>query len=168
MDPVRENKNLTDNKMTNKAEKDGGLSNGMEKIIVHSDGGARGNPGPSAIGVFVENEKGEVLEEFKEYIGESTNNIAEYMAVLRGLMMLKARFGQKTKKVALDWKLDSELVVKQLSGEYKVKNPGLQPLHAQIQDLRVEFAGVTFTHVRRELNKEADRLVNEALDALKE
>ena len=67
-------------------------------------------------------------------------------------------------EITLDWKLDSELVVKQLAGEYKVKNPGLKPLHQEIQDLRIEFAGVTFTHVRRELNKEADRLVNEALD----
>lgn len=136
----------------------------MEKIIVHSDGGARGNPGPSAIGVFVESETGEVLEEFKEYIGESTNNVAEYTAVLRGMMLLKARFGQKAVGITLDWKLDSELVVKQLAGEYKVKNPGLKPLHQEIQDLRIEFASVTFTHVRRELNKEADRLVNEALD----
>lgn len=137
----------------------------MEKIIVHSDGGARGNPGPSAIGVFVEDEKGEVLEEFSEYIGESTNNVAEYTAVLRGMMLLKARFGHQAKEISLDWKLDSELVVKQLAGEYKVKNPGLKPLHQEIQDLRIEFGGVTFSHVRREHNKEADRLVNEALDA---
>ncbi len=137
----------------------------MEKIIVHSDGGARGNPGPSAIGVFVESEKGEVLEEFSEYIGESTNNVAEYTAVLRGMMLLKARFGHQTKEIALDWKLDSELVVKQLAGEYKVKNPGLKPLHQEIQDLRIEFGGVTFSHVRREYNKEADRLENEALDS---
>lgn len=136
----------------------------MEKIIVHSDGGARGNPGPAAVGIFVENEKGEILDEFKEYIGESTNNVAEYTAVLRGMMLLKARFGHQAGDVLVDWKLDSELVVKQLAGEYKVKNPGLQILHQQIQDLRVEFSGVTFTHVRREYNKEADRLVNEALD----
>lgn len=136
----------------------------MEKIIVHSDGGARGNPGPSAIGVFVESETGEVLEEFSEYIGESTNNIAEYTAVLRGMMLLKARFGHQAGEITLDWKLDSELVLKQLAGEYKVKNPGLKPLHQEIQDLRVEFANVTFTHVRREYNKEADSLVNEALD----
>lgn len=136
----------------------------MEKIIVHSDGGARGNPGPAGIGVFIEDEKGEVLEEFKEYIGESTNNVAEYTAVLRGMMLLKARFGQQAKEISLDWKLDSELVVKQLAGEYKVKNPGLRVIHQDIQDLRIEFGTVTFTHVRREYNKEADRLVNEALD----
>ncbi len=136
----------------------------MEKIIVHSDGGARGNPGPAAIGVVIENEAGEVLEEISEYIGESTNNIAEYGAVLRGLKALKARFGDQTREVAIDWKLDSELVVKQLAGEYKVKNPGLRELFTEIQDLRVQFPLLTLSHVRREFNKEADRLVNEALD----
>ncbi len=136
----------------------------MEKIIVHSDGGARGNPGPAAIGVVIETEKGEVLEELSEYIGETTNNIAEYTAVLRGLTALKTRFGERTRELEIDWRLDSELVVKQLAGEYKVKNPGLRELFTEIQDLRVRFPRLTLSHVRREFNKEADRLVNEALD----
>lgn len=136
----------------------------MEKILVNSDGGARGNPGPAAIGVVIAKEDGEVIEEMAEYIGESTNNIAEYTAVLNGLHRLHARYGSKTKELAIDWRLDSELVEKQLAGEYKVKNPGLQPLHKAIMDLRVEFPHLKIRHVRREENKEADRLVNEALD----
>lgn len=130
-------------------------------ITVHSDGGARGNPGPAAIGVTIESED-KMLGEISEYIGETTNNIAEYTAVLRGLETLQT-LNTATDSV-IDWKLDSELVVKQLSGEYKVKNPGLQPLHQAIQDKRAAFPHLTFSHVRREENKEADRLVNEALN----
>lgn len=136
----------------------------MEKIIVHSDGGARGNPGPAGIGVVIADGKGKVLAEVSEHIGDTTNNIAEYTAVLQGLMALKALLGGQTRAVSIDWKLDSELVVKQLAGEYKVKNPGLRPLHQEIQDLRAEFPELTFTHVRREQNADADRLVNDALD----
>lgn len=134
----------------------------MEKVIVHSDGGARGNPGPAAIGVTIERADGKMIAEISEYIGETTNNIAEYTAVLRGLETLQAL--NTAPDSLIDWKLDSELVVKQLSGEYKVKNPGLQPLHQAIRDKRVAFPQLIFSHVRREENKEADRLVNEALD----
>jgi ribonuclease HI len=134
------------------------------KIIVHSDGGARGNPGPAAIGVVIEKENGEILEELSETIGDSTNNIAEYTAVLRGLHALQAAYGEKTVDLEIDWRLDSELVVKQLAGEYKVKNPGLRPLFDEIRDLRARFPKLSLKHVRREENKEADRLVNEALD----
>lgn len=134
------------------------------KITVHSDGGARGNPGPAAIGVTIEKEGGEMLAEISEYIGETTNNIAEYTAVLRGLEVLEARPEVEVSDVVIDWKLDSELVVKQLAGEYKVKNPGLRPLHQSIQDKKTNFPRLTFLHVRREENQEADRLVNEALD----
>ena len=136
----------------------------MSKIIVHSDGGARGNPGPAAIGVVIEKGGGEVLEELSETIGDSTNNIAEYTAVLRGLHALIALFGEKTTELEIDWRLDSELVVKQLAGEYKVKNPGLRSLFEEIRDLRARFPKLSLRHVRREENKEADRLVNEALD----
>ena len=135
----------------------------MQKIRVHSDGGARGNPGPAAIGVVIENDSG-TLQELSEYIGESTNNIAEYMAVLRGMVALKGLLGEKTRETEIDWRLDSELVVKQLSGEYKVKNPGLRDIYLDIQDLRAQFPRLSFKHVRREENKEADRLVNEAMD----
>lgn len=134
------------------------------KIIVHSDGGARGNPGPAAIGVVIEKEDGEIVEKLSETIGDSTNNIAEYTAVLRGLHALIALFGEKTAELEIDWRLDSELVVKQLAGEYKVKNPGLRSLFEEIRDLRTRFPKLSLRHVRREENKEADRLVNEALD----
>lgn len=136
------------------------------KIIVHSDGGARGNPGPAAIGVVIEKENGEMVEEISEAIGDTTNNIAEYTAVLRGLQVLEVLYGAKTVELEVDWRLDSELVVKQLAGEYKVKNPGLRPLYEEIRDLRARFPKLTLKHVRREENKEADRLVNEALDKL--
>jgi ribonuclease HI len=136
----------------------------MQKITVHSDGGARGNPGPAGIGVVVTDGKGKILAEISEHIGDSTNNVAEYTAVLHGLVAVKTLLGGQTRIVPIDWKLDSELVVKQLAGEYKVKNPGLRALHQEIQDLRAEFPHLTFTHVRREQNVEADRLVNEALD----
>lgn len=137
----------------------------MEKVIVHSDGGARGNPGPAAIGVVIEKD-GEVIQELSEHIGDTTNNIAEYTAVLRGLKTLQALYGEKTSDLEIDWCLDSELVVKQLAGEYKVKNPGLRPLFEEIRDLRAHFPHLALRHVRREENKEADRLVNEALDRL--
>lgn len=138
----------------------------MNKIIVHSDGGARGNPGPAAIGVVIEKENGEMIEEISEAIGDTTNNIAEYTAVLRGLQVIEVLFGAKVTEMEVDWRLDSELVVKQLAGQYKVKNPGLRPLYEEIRDLRARFPHLTLKHVRREENKEADRLVNEALDNL--
>lgn len=140
----------------------------MQKIIVHSDGGARGNPGPAAIGVVIERENGEKIEEISKTIGESTNNIAEYSAVLHGLHCLQALFGEETMELQIDWFLDSELVVKQLAGEYKVKNPGLRQIFEEIRDLRARFPKLTLSHVRREQNKRADQLVNEALDKEKE
>ena len=136
----------------------------MRNITVHSDGGARGNPGPAAIGVVIAEVDGEVLQEISEYIGEATNNIAEYTAVQKGLDALTVLLSDTS--VEIEWNLDSELVEKQLAGEYKVKNPGLRPIFEDIQNKRVKFPKLTFKHVRREFNKEADRLVNEALDAL--
>lgn len=134
----------------------------MKKVIVYSDGGARGNPGPSGIGVYITDEEGKVLQEVSEYIGEATNNIAEYMAVQRGLQVLSLILDDTS--ILVEWKLDSELVQKQLAGEYKVKNPGLREIFNEIQRLRAKFPNLSITHVRREFNKEADRLVNEALD----
>lgn len=136
----------------------------MRKVIVHSDGGARGNPGPAAIGVVIENEQGEIVQEISKHIGESTNNVAEYTAVLEGLLALKTLFGDEGREMEIDWRLDSELVVKQLSGEYKVNNPGLREIYLEIRDLRAMFPHLELQHVPREKNKHADRLVNEALD----
>lgn len=138
----------------------------MEKIIIYTDGGSRGNPGPAAIGVFITDSTGAMITEVAETIGNATNNFAEYQGVLRGLQTVKEKYGKKAKEMEFEVRLDSELVKKQLSGEYQIKEAGLVPHFIEIHNLRVStFPHLTFTHVRRELNKEADRLVNEALDA---
>jgi ribonuclease HI len=131
-------------------------------LVLHTDGGSRGNPGAAAIGVVVEVEKGgatELLGEIGETIGVASNNVAEYRAIIRGLEEAE-RLGASS----VTCLLDSQLVVEQLNGNYRVKSEDMKPLHARVQDLRSGFALVTFQHVRREQNKEADRLVNEALD----
>lgn len=137
----------------------------MKEIIVYTDGGSRGNPGPAAIGVYVTDETGAPIYEAKETIGNSTNNFAEYQAVAYGLETLRKRFGKETKEMAITFRLDSELVKKQLNAEYQIKDPGLVPLFIEIHNLQVaHFPQLTWEHVPRAQNKEADRLVNEALD----
>lgn len=138
----------------------------MNTITIFTDGGSRGNPGPAAVGAQILAADGTVVKEVSETIGNATNNYAEYMAVVRALQVVKEVFGKKTKEMQFELKLDSELVKKQLNGEYQIKEAGLVPLFIEIHNLRVAaFPNLTLTHVRRELNKEADRLVNEALDA---
>ena len=137
----------------------------MKTIIVHTDGGARGNPGPAAVGVYIADADGTVVKEVKETIGNSTNNFAEYHAVMLALQTLKQLYGKQTKELQFEIKLDSELVKKQLSAEYQIKEPGLVPMFIEIHNMRVaHFPHLTLTHVPRAENKEADRLVNEALD----
>ncbi len=137
----------------------------METIFVNTDGGARGNPGPAAVGVYVTDSVGKVVKEVKQTIGNATNNFAEYYAVALALETLKQIYGKRTKMLDIQVRLDSELVKKQLSGEYQIKEPGLVPLFIEIHNHRVSaFPQLTFTHVPRAQNKEADRLVNEALD----
>lgn len=137
----------------------------MEKIICYTDGGARGNPGPSAVGVHIVTESGAVVKEVKQAIGNATNNFAEYNAVMVGLQTLKQIYGKATKTMQFEIRLDSELVKKQLNGEYQIKEPGLVPMFIEIHNLRVaNFPHLILTHVPRAQNKEADRLVNEALD----
>jgi len=130
-----------------------------KKIIIFSDGGARGNPGPAGIGAVLYDSKKQILAKISKYIGETTNNQAEYQALITALKKAKELGGQE-----LDVFLDSELVVKQLNREYKVKNKELAPLFLEVYNLSLNFSKITFTHVYRENNKEADRLVNEALD----
>ncbi|MDX6636430.1 MAG: ribonuclease [Solirubrobacterales bacterium] len=132
----------------------------MSRFTVNVDGGARGNPGPAAIGVVLRDGDGEVMEEVGETIGEATNNVAEYRALLRGIE-LAAELG------ATDLELvgDSELVVRQVEGRYKVKNAGMKELHEQVKRALRDFDSWSIRHVRRESNADADRLVNEALDA---
>lgn len=128
------------------------------KLQIFTDGGARGNPGPSGIGAVVWNGN-ELVGRHKKYIGVATNNQAEYRAVILALEEVK-----KLSVEELEFFLDSELVVKQLNREYKVKDKDLAPLFVQVWNLSMGFKRVTFTHVPREKNKEADKLVNEAID----
>lgn len=131
-------------------------------LHLYSDGGSRGNPGQAAIGcVLIDPMKNEVLREYGEAIGIVTNNIAEYKALIMGL-----RIASEYSPNHLICHLDSELVVKQLSGEYRVKMPSFQPLIEEINELKTHFPSVTFVHVPREENERADLLVNRALDEL--
>lgn len=132
-------------------------------LKVYTDGGARGNPGPAAVGIVIEG-LGSV-KKYGEYIGEKTNNEAEYRAVITALKKLKQLIGSdKSDQAKINFFVDSELLVKQLNGEYKVKEKSLQNLFVEIWNLKLDFKEVTFTHILREKNKEADKLVNEALD----
>jgi len=135
----------------------------MKKVTVFTDGGARGNPGPAGIGVQVRDEKNEVLGELSEFIGEATNNVAEYTAVKRALEYMQTLFDD-TKAIQAAFNLDSQLVERQLNGEYKIKDDSLKTYFNDIKVLMNEFASVTFTHIMREDNKEADRLANEAMN----
>lgn len=139
----------------------------MEKIIIYTDGGARGNPGPAAIGVVICDEKGKMLKEYSEFLGErQTNNEAEYQAVIFALKKLKALYGKdKAKYVDIEIRADSEFLVKQLNGQYKISEPRIQSLFIEVWNLQVELGKLKFVSIPREQNKEADRLVNEALDA---
>ncbi len=129
------------------------------KLIVNVDGGARGNPGPAAIGAVVQDADGGVLEERGERIGKATNNVAEYRALLLGIER-----GAEMGASELELVGDSELVVRQVKGEYKVKDATLRGLHAEVQRALQPFESWSIRHVRREHNAAADRLVNEALD----
>ncbi len=131
----------------------------MAKLTVNVDGGARGNPGPAAVGVVVRGPGGEVLEERGERIGRATNNVAEYRALLAGIERAAAHGASELELVG-----DSELVVRQVEGRYKVKDAALKELHAEVKAALRPFERWSIRHVRREQNAEADRLVNEALD----
>ena len=130
------------------------------KVVVHVDGGVRGNPGPAAIGVVVSTPAGEVLDELGERIGAATNNVAEYRALLRGVERARALGATEVEIVN-----DSELVAKQLTGAYKVKHPAMKPLHAQAVAALGGFDRWRIRSVPRADNARADELVNEALDA---
>ena len=135
------------------------------KYILYIDGGSRGNPGPAGIGVVICNDKGEALKKYSEEIGETTNNEAEYQALIFGLKKLKQVFGKdKMKQAELEIRMDSELIVKQLSHQYKIEEPNLQKLFLLVWNLMLDFGQMKFVAIPREENKEADRLVNQALD----
>jgi probable phosphoglycerate mutase len=130
----------------------------VSSATAHVDGGARGNPGPAGYGVRITRNDGSIVD-LKESIGIATNNVAEYNGLLAALRWA-ADAGVQTLYV----KADSELMVKQMLGEYRVKNPGLQPLYEEARRLAGRIGQVRFEHVRREENRDADRLANEAMD----
>jgi probable phosphoglycerate mutase len=128
-------------------------------IIAYVDGGARGNPGPAGYGVRIEEPDATLIEEFHESIGIATNNVAEYRGLLAALEWARAH-GHTVVLI----RSDSLLLVQQMLGNFKVKHPGLQPLHAKARLLAHEIGRVSYEHVRRELNQHADRLANAAMD----
>jgi ribonuclease HI len=129
------------------------------KLLVNVDGGARGNPGPAAIGAVIQDANGEVLEEHGERIGIATNNVAEYRALLLGIARAAKLGADELELVG-----DSELIVRQVKGEYKVKDATMRELHSEVKRALRSFDNWSIRHVRRELNTEADRLVNAVLD----
>jgi len=134
------------------------------KIIIYTDGGARDNPGPAAIGVVV-TQNGQTLKKYSDFIGRATNNQAEYEAVVFALKKVKLLFGKKkAKAMEIEIRLDSELVAKQLNHQYKIKEEDLQPLFLKVWNLILDFEQVNLKYIPRQQNKEADRLVNQALD----
>lgn len=136
----------------------------MQTLTVFTDGGARGNPGPAAIGAVVYDAQGNELTSLSEYLGEATNNVAEYTAIVRILEHLTTVLDD-TKAYQVTLKLDSQLAERQLNGAYKVKDQTLKGFYDQAKTLVDQYASVEFIHVRREENKVADKLVNDALDA---
>ena len=133
---------------------------------MYTDGGARGNPGPAGAGVFIYNDKGEIIRKAHLFLGKMTNNEAEYQAVLLGLDTLKKVFGkEKTRELDIEIRMDSELVGKQLRHEYQVKEAKMVPLFMKIHNLRMaDFPHISITFIPREKNTEADQLANQAMD----
>ncbi len=130
------------------------------QLKVYTDGASRGNPGPAAIGIVFYDMNDEVVGEHKETLGDQTNNYAEYMAVIRALELCR-----DSQVSEIDFYCDSQLLVKQMLGEYKVKAPQIKPLFAKAKELTALFSKVGYHHIRREYNIEADALANQALDA---
>lgn len=129
------------------------------KYILYTDGAARGNPGPAGAGAFICGEDGSVVAEVAEYVGETTNNVAEYKALLAGLRKLVELGAQD-----IEVRADSELMVRQLNGAYRVKHPNLKPLFSEAVALLKKIPRYSIKHVRREENEEADHLANRAID----
>ncbi len=131
----------------------------LRRVTVYTDGAARGNPGPAGAGAHIEDEHGTEVAQVFEYLGETTNNVAEYRALLLGL----AR-AQELGVSEVEVRADSELMIRQMTGRYRVRNPGLIDLHRQAQVLEKSFRRVRYVHIPRERNRLADRLANRAID----
>ncbi len=138
----------------------------MKKIIIYTDGGSRGNPGKAALGVVFYNEKEQVIKKYGEYLGDNlTNNEAEYSAVIFALKKFKALFGKAVAEISeVEIRSDSELLVKQMNGEYKLLDEKIQKFFIEIWNLKMDFKRVKFKTIPRERNREADKIVNETLD----
>ena len=139
----------------------------MNKLIIYTDGGSRGNPGPSAIGaVFADGMTGEMLKTYGERVEDGTNNEAEYKAIIFALKKAKALYGKDSaKKMEVEMRMDSELACKQMNGEYKLSTPHIQQLFIEVWNLKTDFGKVTFAHIPREQNTLADDALNRALDS---
>lgn len=138
------------------------------ELIIYTDGGARGNPGPAATGVVIQDASGKTLKEYSEYLGERTNNEAEYEAVILALKKTKHLYGKDaTKDMTIHFRVDSELIARQLSGRYKVEEERLARLFMKVWNLKMDFGSVDFESIPREKNRTADRLVNRELDRQK-
>lgn len=132
------------------------------KITAYCDGGSRGNPGPSGIGIYIP----QLKKEYSKFLGKATNNEAEYQAAIFALKKIKHLIGgEKADKAEVELRMDSELIVNQLSGKYKIKEKDLIPFFIEIWNLKQDFGGVHFIHIPREENKKADWLVNRELDS---
>jgi len=138
----------------------------MKKITIYTDGASRGNPGPAGAGVVFENEKGQAFKEYAHFLGNKlTNNEAEYLAVIFALKKFKHLFGKKVAKTSeVELKSDSELLVKQLTGKYRLSDKRIQEFFIEIWNLKLDFKKIKFIHVSRTKNKKADALANQALD----
>lgn len=132
----------------------------LKEAVMYTDGGSRGNPGIAGIGILIEDKDGNIIREVSQYVGEQTNNVAEYKALSRGL---EAALDLGIEK--LTCYLDSELVVKQIKGEYKVKNERMIPMYNMVMPLIKKFNSFEIIHIPRELNKRADQLANQAMDS---
>ncbi|HEY0948361.1 MAG TPA: reverse transcriptase-like protein [Candidatus Paceibacterota bacterium] len=134
------------------------------RFTIYADGGSRGNPGPAGSGAIIRNESGETVATVSEYLGVTTNNVAEYTAVLRALEKLAHMLESRAGEADVEVRMDSMLVVRQMSGEWKIKHENMKPLAASTKEVMARFRSVSFTHVYREDNKDADKLANEAMD----
>lgn len=138
----------------------------MKKIIVYTDGGSKGNPGPSAIGVLLCNEKGDPFKKYSQFIGKATNNEAEYQAVIFALKKIKSLFGKKlAKETEIEIRSDSQLLINQLNGKYKILEKSLQPIFLEIWNLKFDFKKIKFKYIPRKKNETANRLVNDVLNS---
>jgi ribonuclease HI len=134
------------------------------KFLIQADGGARGNPGPAGSGAGVWDEHRKIVGDVSLFLGHTTNNVAEYTALIGAFELLESELGAKTKEADVAVEMDSKLVIEQMKGAWKVKHPNMKPLQHRAAELASQFKSVSFQHIPREKNGYADRLANEAMD----